>query len=118
MRNESLDSLDRIGLKPAKARLPINADQYPLRTIVSEAIRRVSSQKAAAADMGIDPAQLTRQLQSGRLTVERLEALGVEFYAELGRLLLEQYGNEAQTPQARARARLPEIIREILELTA
>lgn len=62
--------------------------------------RRTGSQKAAAADMAIDPAQLTRQLANGHLTIERLEALPPTFAAELGRLLVETFG-AIESPQAR-----------------
>lgn len=111
-RNQSLDS---VRPAQAKADLRVNDSQSTLRPLIAEAIRRVSSQKAAATDMGIDPAQLTRQLQSGHLTVERLEALGPQYAAELGRLLLEQYGALA-TPQSRLRQKardLREIANEI-----
>ena len=99
MRSQSLDS---IRPKPAKAALPVNANQSSLRPLIAEAIRRVSTQKAAAVDMEIDPAQLTRQLQSGNLTIARLEALGPDYAAELGRLLIETFG-PLSTPIARAK---------------
>lgn len=79
----------------------VTADQRRLRVVVSDVIRRTGSQKAAAVDMQIDPGQLARQLQTGHLTVERLEALGPAFCAEFGRALIEQYGVELETPDAR-----------------
>lgn len=107
--------LDSLRPAPAKAVLAVNDGQSEFRPLITEAIRRVSSQKAAAIDMGIDPAQLTRQLQNGHLTVERLEKLGPEYAAEFGRLLLEQYG-PLSTPQARAKAAIREVRRLIDEL--
>lgn len=106
-----VSSLDSVRPKPAKADLAVNDSQSGLKPLIAEAIRRVTSQKAAAADMGIDPAQLTRQLQSGHLTVERLEALGPEYAAELGRLLVETFG-----PLSSPYARVKQDVREIRQL--
>ena len=106
-----VDSLD--GCRPAlaKAALPVNDGQSTMRALIAEAIRRVGSQKAAAIGMAMDPAQLTRQLGNGHLTVERLEALPPVFAAELGRLLVEEFGALA-TPRARIRQKAREL-REI-----
>jgi hypothetical protein len=87
-----VNSLDSIPLKQAKATLRVNPSQSPLRALIGESIRAVSSQKAAALDMAIDPGQLTRQLQSGHLTIERLEALGPQFCARLGERLVQEFG--------------------------
>lgn len=102
----------------AHAGVAVNDSQSPLRVIVAATIQRIGSQKAAAGDMGIDAAQLTRQLQNGHLTLERLEALGDVFCAELGRALLEEYGASVKSPKERAREQLPELVRAILEATA
>jgi hypothetical protein len=110
-----LESLDAVCLQPAKAEMRVNRDQSPLRVVVSEVIRRVTSQKAAALDMGIDQGQLSRQLQTGRITIERLETLGPLYAAELGRALNEQYGAAIESRQARAQRVIPELIRELLE---
>lgn len=92
VRSEEVNPLDSIRLKPAKATLLVKDGQSELRGLIAETIRLVSTQKAAAIDMAIDQAQLTRQLQNGHLTVERLESLGPAFAAKLGERLIEEYG--------------------------
>ena len=103
-----VDSLDSIRPTPAKASLTVNASQSPMRGLISEAIRRAGTQKAAAIDMEMDQAQLTRQLQNGHLTIERLEALSPTFAAEFGRLLVEVFG-PLDSPQARFRQKAREL---------
>lgn len=107
-----IDSIDVPRPQPAKAQLPVNDGQSSLRGIVSRVIRHNSSQKAAAIDMAIDPGQLTRQLQNGHLTIERLEALGPEFCAELGRQLVEVFGPLADSPSMRVR-NLAQVLRQV-----
>lgn len=97
-----VDVLDSVRPAPAKAALKVNDSQFALTAVVSDSIRSVTTQKAAAIDMEIDEGQLSRELQSGRLTLARLERLGPDVAAEIGRRLLEQYGPLA-TPHARAR---------------
>lgn len=111
-----IDSLDGLCLKPAKADLRVNVDQLRLRAIVSDVIQRVSSQKAAALDMGIDQGQLSRQLQTGHLTIERLEKLGPGYAAELGAHLTQTYGSERESPKAYARRLVQQIEACLLEL--
>lgn len=110
-RSSRVETLDACRPEPARAALPVNGGQSTMRGLITEAIRRVGSQKAAAIGMAMDPAQLTRQLGNGHLTVERMEALPPVFAAELGRLLVEEYGALA-TPQARIRQKAREL-REI-----
>ena len=96
----------------AKAVTPSHTE---LRRVIAIALERVGPLKAAAAEMGIDRAQMYRQLQNGHLTIARLEALGPEFGAELGRILLETFG-PLSTPKARARQDITEIRRLLNEL--
>lgn len=106
--SREINSLDSLRPSPAKAGLrestpinPVNGGQRPVTEIVSGVIR-VGSQKAAAIDMGIDPAQLTRQLQSGHLTIARLDALGPDTLARIGKELVEKFG-PLSDPKDRAR---------------
>lgn len=108
------EKLAEVATRPAKAQLSATE----LRAVAADALRRTTSQKAAAVDIGIDEGRLSHKLKDGSLTLAQLEALGPEFGAEFGRRLLAAYGEVVKTAQERARERLPEIIREILELTA
>lgn len=116
------NSLDSVRPKPAKADLrnqsastPVNDSQSTLTGIVSAVIRTTGSQKAAALEMGIDPAQLTRQLQSGNLTIGRLEALGPQVLAEIGKELVEQF-SPLSDPKDHARRAIQIIEQQLLEL--
>lgn len=106
--DHEVNALDVGRPTPAKAALPVNDSQLTLRSLTGEAIRRTGSQKAAALDMEIDQAQLTRQLQTGHLTLERLEQLGPTRLAELGRLMVETYA-PLDSPQARIRQKASEL---------
>lgn len=86
-----VNSLDSVRLRPAKASLRVNASQSSLTEIVSGVIK-AGSQKAAAIEMAIDPAQLSRQLETGNLTIARLKALSPETLARIGKEMVEQYG--------------------------
>lgn len=107
-RSEEINPLDSIRLRPAKASLRVNGSQCDVRGLIAETIRDTSSQKAAASDMEIDPAQLTRQLQNGHLTIERIEALGPVFAAKLGERLIETYAPLVD-PKAEARRSIRDI---------
>lgn len=115
LRSAEVNSLDSIRLTQAKADLRVNASQSPMRALIAESIKAVSSQKAAAADMRIDPAQLTRQLQTGHLTVERLESLGPTFAAKFGEGLLREFG-PLSDPKEAARKSLDRIEDEVRQL--
>lgn len=125
--SDEVNSLDSIRLKPAKATLPVNGSQCDWRELIAQTIRAVSSQKAAASDMQIDPAQLTRQLQNGHLTVERIEALGPEFAVKLGERLIEEFRpltdpktevRRALEELDRAYERAAEVVRQFIEHAA
>lgn len=110
--SQEVPGLDGVRPRMAKAVTPSHT---ALRRVIASALERVGPLKAAAADMGIDRAQMYRQLQNGHLTIERLEALGPEFGAELGRMLLDAFG-PLSTPQARARQDIREIQRLLNEV--
>lgn len=109
---QEVNPLDGVRPKMAKAVTPSHTE---LRRVIASAIERVGPMKAAAADMGIDRAQMYRQLQNGHLTIERLETLGPEFGAELGRMLLDAFG-PLSTPHARARQDIRDMRRLLDEL--
>lgn len=111
-RSQEVASLDAVRPRMAKAVTP---NRTALRRVIALALERVGPLKAAAEDMGIDRAQMYRQLQNGHLTIERLEALGPDFGAELGRMLLDAFG-PLSTPQARARQDIREMRRLLEEL--
>lgn len=87
----------------------------PLRQVAAEAVRRATSQKAAAADIGISEARLSHKLKDGSLTLAQLETLGVKFGAELGAGCQQVYG--ANDPKAVLRREIREA-RERMERAA
>jgi hypothetical protein len=87
----------------------------PLREVAAEAVRRASSQKAAAADIGISEARLSHKLKDGSLTLAQLEALGAKFGAELGAGCQQVYGSN--DPKAVLRREIREA-RERMERAA
>ena len=94
-------SLAGVSGKPIKADLRPQVPATRLREIAAETVRRVSSQKAAALDIGVHEARLSHKLQDGSLTLAQLETLGPAFAAALGTELVEQFASLA-TPKARA----------------
>jgi transposase-like protein len=111
-RSQEVNGLDDVRPRMAKA---VTAGHTELRRVIALALERVGPLKSAAADMGIDRAQMYRQLQNGHLTIERLEALGPAFGAELGRMLLDAFG-PLSTPEARARQNLRDVRRLLDEV--
>lgn len=109
---QEVPDLDAVRPRMAKAVTPSHTE---LRRVIASAIERLGPMKAAASDMGIDRAQMYRQLQNGHLTIERLEQLGPEFCAELGRLLLDEFG-PLSTPEARMRQNLRDVQRLLNEV--
>lgn len=90
----------------ARASVQPQVDTSSLRELAAEAIRATSGKaRAAAIDLGIHEASLSRQLKDGTLRLEQLERLGPELLAELGRELVEHFGPLA-TPKARAHQRI------------
>jgi hypothetical protein len=109
------DTLAGIRTSTAKADLHTQPGATSLRTVAAEALRRVTSQKAAAIDMQINEGHLSRQLNDGSITLARLEVLGDEFAAEFGALLLEQFGDARVHPLDRAAGLLAEVSRVLME---
>lgn len=96
--------------QPAKASLHPQEGASRLRELAAEAIKRVTSQKSAAIDIGIHEGRLSHKLKDGTLTLAQLEALNEpKFCAEFGRLLVEEFGTALESPQAR----VDRIVREV-----
>lgn len=102
VRSQQREDLDTV--RPVMARA-VTPSPTVLRRVIADVIRRLGPVKASASDMQIDRAQLYRQLETGAITIARLEALGPEFGAELGRVLQEHFG-PLSTPKARAQQRI------------
>lgn len=100
--------------RPAKATLQPQEGATRLREVAAEALRRATSQKAAAADIGVSEGRLSHKVKDGTLTLAQLEALGPEFGRELGDECRRVYG-EAD-PKDRARRVLLSLRRELDEL--
>lgn len=123
MRDRSLttpdDSFVSPRPKPAKAELRDNDLQRRLSELVTEAARQAyGKQGCAASELGKDEGNFSRDVRAGRTSLRDLSDLGADFLAVLGSLLLDEFGASLKSPKERARERLPELIREILEMTA
>lgn len=97
------ESLAGVRPRPAKAELDPQVSATQLRDVAAEALHHVTSQKAAAGEIGIHEGRLSHKLRDGSLTLGQLEALGPVFAAELGRQLTEQYSTALESPASRAR---------------
>lgn len=98
--------------KPAKAALPDNLRQDALSTVVLDAVKRShGKQGAAAAALGKDEGNFSRDVKAGAMRLQDLKKLGPEFLGELGAGLVEQYGALTH-PRERAR----QVTREIKSL--
>lgn len=92
----------------AKAELHAHVSATRLREVAAEALRRATSQKAAAIDIGIHEGRLSHKLKDGTLTLAQLEELGPTYAAELGEALIESFG-ALTDPKAIARRELESI---------
>lgn len=104
--------------KPAKAELRDKDLQPQLSSVVLEAARKAhGKQEAAARELEKDPGNFSRDVKAGRTTLRDCADLGGAFLAILGQELVNEFGAQMESPKERARQRLPELIREILEAT-
>lgn len=102
---------------PAKASLRNNAAQERLSDVVIEAAKKAyGKQGAAAAHLGKDEGNFSRDVKAGRLTISHLDQLGEGFLAELGRELMEQFGTALEDPKARAHRVIREARQKLDEL--
>lgn len=95
------DNLDVIG-RPQMARADIGQTTSLSPVVKHSAKRTYGKQGAAAAHLGKDESNFSRDVDAGRLTLRDLEALGPQFLATLGSGLVEQYG-VLTDPKARIR---------------
>lgn len=101
----------------AKASLDPQVGASRLRELAAEALKRVTSQKSAAIDIGIHEGRLSHKLKDGTLTLAQLESLNEpKFCAELGRLLVEEFGTELEDPLTRANRVIREAHAKLEEL--
>lgn len=100
----------------AKAGLDDNRGQDPLSGVVFEAAKRAhGKQGAAAAQLGKDEGNFSRDVKAGRLTTAQMKALGPSFLAELGQQLVNEYGSLSD-PKDHARKLCDAIQSQINEL--
>ena len=78
-------------------------------------MRRFGSLKAAAIEMAIDQSQLTRELETGKLNVARLQRCDAAFALKLGQLMVE-HAQPLSSPKARGYQLLHEIDQRLLEI--
>lgn len=109
-----LNSLDAIELKPAKASLAVNDDQRQMTAVVRDALQvHYGKLDVAAREMGgMDPGQLTRELQTGKFKFERLQLLDDAGKAAVANALQAAFGRPAD-PRTIVRHELREIRQRI-----
>jgi hypothetical protein len=102
----------------ARASLPVNGSQSALTAVVKDALlRHYGSLKAAAITMGeMDQGQLTRELDSGKLNLARLELLDDAGKAEVAKRLHEAFMAALESPQAHAQRVIREARQKLDEL--
>lgn len=103
----------------AKAALRDNETQRRLSAVVKEAARRTYAKQGLAAEvLGKDEGNFTRDVSAGRITLADLAGLKAIFLAQFGAGLVQEFGPSMKSAKEQARDRIPDIIREILDLTA
>lgn len=101
LQSTTQDNLDVIG-RPKMAHAHID-QTTSLSPVVKDAAQRTyGKQEAAAAHLGKDKGNFSRDVDAGRVTLRDLEGLGAQFLAALGNGLVERYG-ALQDPKTRAR---------------
>lgn len=94
----------------------VNRSQSVVGRLIGEAMRRTEGgQRGAAATLRRDEGQLSRELLSGALRIRDLDDLSDALRAEVGRLLLEQFGDAVKDPRERAKQLLPQLLEQLLE---
>lgn len=111
-------ALDSVRPQMAKASLAVNAGQFALTAVVKDALlRHYGSLKAAAITMGeMDQGQLTRELDTGKLNLARLELLDDAGKAEVAKRLHDAFIASLEDPHARARRIIRETRQKLDEL--
>lgn len=100
----------------AKAQLRDNGEQEALSDVVIAAAKRShGKQGAAAAHLGKDEGNFSRDVKAGRMTTEQMQRLGPDFLAEFGKQLVDRYG-PLSDPKDRARRVLDTIESAVMEL--
>lgn len=110
--------LDRVRPQMARASLPVNGGQFALTAVVKDALlRHYGSLKAAAITMGeMDQGQLTRELDTGKLNLARLELLDDAGKAEVAKRLNEAFMAALETPSDRVRRVIRETRQKLDEI--
>lgn len=100
----------------AKANLDDNGGQDGLSEVVLTAAKKAyGKQGAAAAALGKDEGNFSRDVKAERPTLRDLRALGPQFLAALGEELIQQYG-PLTDPKDAARKSLTRIEDEVRAL--
>lgn len=112
------ETLAEIGGKPIKADLRSQGGACQMRDVAADAIRHISSQKAAALDMKLSESRLSHKLKDGSVTIKELETLGPSYAAEFGSGLVKKYAGDVEDARTRALRLIPELLREFLAVVA
>lgn len=109
-------SLAGVCPSPVKAHLDPQVPATRLRDDAEEAIDRTSSQKAAAATIGISQGRLSHKNDDGTLTLAQLETLGPEFAVEFGVSIQKKYGPLVKSPSEHAEDLIDQMQADLNEL--
>lgn len=117
-------SLDHVRPQMAKADLASPAQSISWTDVVRGVlIRHFGSLKAAAIELRIDQSQLTREIETGKLNVARLQSCDPAFAVKFGQSLVEEF-QALSSPKARGLQLLRELetriseLRQLLDLVA
>lgn len=98
-----------VSVRPQMLRADIehNAVLSELSSVVKTSAKAThGKQGAAAAKVGKDEGNFSRDVAAGRMTLAEMAKLGPEFLAQLGSDLIQTYGVALETPAARGRRRI------------
>lgn len=75
-----------------------------VRDLALEAAKAVcGNARAAAIDVNVHEAHFSRLMKDGTLRLEQFEQLGPQVAAKFGQMLVEHFGTQLETPEARVR---------------
>lgn len=116
--------MDSVRLTPAKAQLESRTQSRPVtdgplerlsRTVESALVSIHGSHKAAAIEIDVDRAQLSRQLKLGTFDLRQQAAAGEAFLAAFGAALVEEFGAARKSKRQIALEQLPLLFQRTIE---
>lgn len=89
---------------PVRLPSPAQTSASRVRDLALEAAKAVcGNARAAAIDVNVHEAHFSRLMKDGTLRLEQFEQLGPQVAAKFGQMLVEHFGTQLETPEARVR---------------